>query len=364
MERSEVLKTLTFSDGNPVEVDLPLSCIIKQIIVDIWGSVVATYTGSPVAYPTNIMDILIPNISVMLSNGRTPKSIRPATAHLFNQLMAGVPRIRRATTGAAAYALPKAVDVDAAFTYPTSTQYATFFESLVINFEVPPKLALNGSATYLNLYGETYASLKFQCGSFANMEGTGVSVAYSATAVYIDTTLITVNENPNKAKLDFRESTKAEQFSAAVSNFMTKIPTGKRLIGIGILAESNMSNTGSVETLHKLSNIALTDLRFFVNTDRVEKTTTFLRLQAENRIKNGINAAFSSNVSPFDGYAFLNFLEGKDLATSLDLRTGKGVADAYLEITTGAARAAAPFLTYPIKATMHIYELADIPKQL
>lgn len=364
MERSQILQTKQFLDGQPVVLDLPLSCIIKRIVIDLYGSIQCTFSGSPVAYPTNIMDILLTNISVNLGSGRTVKSIRPATAQLFNLLAYKQPRVRRATTGAAAYSLPKSIDVDAAFTYPTSTQYASFIESLIMNFEVPESIALNGAACYLNLFKETQANITFQCGTASGLEGTGVSVTYANANIFIDTTIITVNDSANKEKLDFRETVKRETISAQTNNQLIKLPTGQKLIGLGILVESNISSAGSVESFKNLNNRALKELRVFKNTDQIERSIDFLRQQFENRVKYGINAPFASNVSPFDGYIYINFLENRDLSTALDLRTSKGIADAYLEITTAAARAAAPFITYPLTISVHIYELAEVPKPM
>lgn len=360
MEQSRKLTTKQWLSGQPVTVDLPISTIIKKIQIDLYGSVQATYSsGSPVAYPTNIMDILLPNISVVVDGSRTVKSIRPYMTKLFNFITSKINPIRRATTGSAAYALPKAVTVDAAFIFPTSTQYATFIESMIINFECPSELALNGQATYLNIFGKASAEIRFQCGDFANMEGSGVSVTYANINVYIDTTIVTVDLDPNTKFLDLRETVRKATYTSQVNNSLEDLPKGNKLVALGLLFESNMSNTGSVEAYHALNNIAGGDLKVIVNGTRIEKASDFLRLQNETRSRFGVNSSFASNVSPLDGYCMINFLENRDLASALDLRQEAGVVDAKLDVTTAVARAAAPYLTYPIQLSMHTIEVAN-----
>lgn len=364
MERIRLLESKSFANGQPLSIAMPRDTVAKHLKLTLSGSVQCSYSGSPAAFPTNTLDVLLQRAEVVINGSRTVVSTRPWMARMFNFLSSGVAPERRHTTGSAAYAVPRGVDVDAGFTFPTSTQYATLTESVIIPFGMPDKLAVNGGMTYLDLResrGVSTAELKLSCGSLASLEGssTTVVVTYANINLTFDVELLEADifAMGDFKFMDLKQSYSSYQLSAAATDYEITLNRGNKLAGIGILCETNLGSTGSVEAVKKLSNLGLTKIKLLVNGSRIVKSTDFLSLQNENRMKLGVNAAFASNVSPFDGYAYMNLLEDFNLLTALDL---SAVDSVKLQISTRAASGSAPYITYPLGIGIQTYEVANV----
>src|SRR5262249_1750116 len=138
---------------------------------------------------------------------------------------------------------------------------------------------------------------------------------------------------------DWRQTTKQLTFSAQVTLNPIDINRGNKLQGLMMLTRDGAAGSTTTASGKLASNLVVTNYSLMVNGQSIIKAGDFKQLQAENRIRFGISAAFGSNVSRFDGVAYLDMLsdDGRgDLESALDVRPPK-VDNVQLFVDTNTA---------------------------
>jgi hypothetical protein len=323
-ERQRVLQALVFAESQQLSRELPRDTVLKSIQLRLSGSVVTTFaSGTPVADARSTFDNLITRIDVTVGGSRVVKSVRPHMMRM-QQLFATSLLGERRSSAAAAAATGNFPTVDAGFTYGTTTQTTTAAETIYVPFEmIYAEIGMGRESTWLNLKGAPSAELKLTTAAFAALLGFGntAPVSYSASTFVID--IVTTEAQDVPASIffsDWKQTLKNVQFSAETSDATIDLNKGNKLTGIQLFATDGAAGTATTASGKMASNLALTKLNLKVNGQTDIKSTTFLQLQSENRMRYGINAPMGSNVSLIDGVAHMNMLARKDLTTALDCR--------------------------------------------
>lgn len=323
-ERQRKLQQLTFSENTILSRDLPRDTCLKHLQFRLSGSVVTTFgSGTPVADSFGTFDNLISRIDVIVNGSRTVKNVRP---HLMNiqQVLTSVVRAERASSAGAAAATDNYPTADAGFTYGTTTQITTVRETVLVSFE--NVYARQGKdQTWLNLKGVASAETRLTCGAFTSLLGFGntAPVAYSSSTFAIDILTIEAQDVPSNILFsDWKQTTKEISFSAQVTDFAIDINRGNKLQALMMLARNGAAGSATTATGKLPTNLVVTDLALMVNGQMIIKKTDFKSLHAEMRARFGVSAPLASNVSSFDGVAYLDLLsdDGRgDLNTALDV---------------------------------------------
>lgn len=351
-ERQRKLQQLSFAPSQILSRDLPRDTVLKRLVLRLSGAVQTTYaSGSPVADQLSTFDSLIPRVDVIVNGNRTVKSVKPFIMAQMQMLASTVLGERKSSAAAAALNPPNPT-VDAGFTFGTTTQYTTVAETIEIAFE--DRLAMVGSeSTYLNLKGVASAELKLTCASFSSVQRVDDTspVVYGNSTLAVDIVTKEAQDiDPFTAFADLKETTKAVQFSAQVTESVVELNRGNFLRGIFFMVRDGSSTK-------PLANNAVTDIKLVLNGQNVIKATTFQALQAENRAYFGMNAPFGSNVSRYDGCAYLDLLRNGIMATALDVRPVAGVDNVQLLLSTAASGAGATYSSFPVEVTIMTQEI-------
>lgn len=319
-ERQRRLADVRFQESTTLTRDLPRDTVLKFLQLRLSGSVVTTYaSGTPVADAESIFDNLVSRIDIVVNGSRTVKNVRP---HLMSmqQLMAAKINGERKASAAAAAAAGNNPTVDGGFVYGTTTQTTTVAESILIPFENIMAPGLGKEATWLNLKGVASAEIRFSTKAFSALRGFGntAPVVYSADTFIIEIQTIEAQDVPSdKYFSDFKQTTKEEAFSSETTGRLIDINRGNLLQGIMMFAKDGAAGSATTATGKVASNLLITDLSLKINGQVDIKTTNFLALQAENKNKWGLNIPNLSNVSRFDGVAYLDMLRDGDITTAL-----------------------------------------------
>jgi hypothetical protein len=354
--------TLTYQESSTQTMRIPTDSFIEYIDILIFGTVTTTFgSGTPVSAPTAFLDIMIPAITVR-ANNRTVKSIRPYMMRMYNTLCMGITPRRAASAGAAAAPITDNVTADARWAWGTTGQYTSALESIQIPFAVPRKIAENGLSTLLKTKGLSNAELVFDMGAMAplNTETDQASVVvYTNKNFTIDVIASEIDLPEGTPTMDFTQTTYTDQIPSQATLRQLQLSRGNILLGFGMLVETNTGGTDSVDVKNNLSNTGVTAFGLQVNgnTYPLDPATRFSQKQNEMFKRFGISAAFTTNVSQLDGYTYVDFVSDRNINAGLDLRLANSI---YLLFTTAAARAAAPFLTYPFKVTVDVHEVRTI----
>jgi hypothetical protein len=359
-----LIEVKSISSDNPAKqtVKLTKACYYHSFDILFNGSVITTFSGSPVLKPTGILDNICTEISVKVNND-VVKSVRPWMVSRFNFLCSGKKPTARSSAAAAAVAPIDNITAESYGAIGTTGQCTSFISGLRIPFTHP--LALDGDATALRtmpINGDiSSAELNFIFQSWQNIEGTSTPIVIAYTSYNYSISVIGVEyaDYPANSKPHtFYQTSRIEQISAQVTQKKFDIQTGYRLLGIAILCESNLTPTGSVEVAKKLSNIGIKNIGLVVNgkTYPLDATATFIQKQSEMLDSKRVDARYVSNAMEFEGYLYLDFMAGKSIYSGLDLRNA---ATCQLIITTNAAVAATPYLTYPLAITIEEHHLRE-----
>ena len=322
-ETQRKLQQVLVQENVTVSRDLPRDTVLKQLNLRLSGAIQTTFaSGTPVADALASFDNICPRIDVIINGSRVVKSVRPYMMRMQSLLATGHPSERLSSAGAAAVLKPT---VNAGFTYGTTTQYTTVAETIIIPFACIMS-EVGGDSTYLNLKGVASAEIKFSFGSFMGFRAFGntAPLAFANSTLAIDITTVENQSIPaNLDFSDFKQTTKELTFNAETRDSAQEINRGNFLIGVNFLCRDGAAGTATTASGKLLSNNVLSDIKLVLNGQRNVKVTTWFELQAEMQSRYGLNAGYSGNVSPIDGFAYLNMLEGKgfgQLATALDVR--------------------------------------------
>jgi len=324
-ERQRKLQQLTFAENQLLTRDLPRDTVLKSLFIRLSGSVVTTFaSGTPVADAQSTMDNIISRIDVIVNGNRTVKNVRPHLLHM-QQLLATQIQGERKASAAAAAATGNNPTADGGFTYGTTTQISTVAETVYLPFE-NIMCAEGQESTWLNLKGVSSAEIRFTCAAFAQLLGFGntAPVVFSSSTFVID---ITTNEAQNVPPevyfSDWRQTTKELTFSAQTSESVVDLNRGNLLQGVMFFTKSGAAGSSTTATGKLASNLVLNAIKLILNGNAIIKSTSFLELQAENRNRWGVSAAYASNVSRMDGVAYLDLLVKGRLSSALDVRPSK-----------------------------------------
>lgn len=320
-ERQRQLQPLDFQPSSVFTRELPRDTILKYLQLRLTGSLVTTFTGTPVADAQSIFDNLIANISVSVNGSRTIKSVRPHLMAMQQLMATSQTNERKASAAAAAVINPVA---DAGFVYGVTTNTTSFAESILIAFE--NIMAKTGKeSTWLNLKGVASAEIRFASRAYLSLTGFGntapVTYAVGSQPIAIGIQTIEAQDvEPTTYFSDFKQTTKEEAFTAQATGKLIDLNRGNYLQGIMFFAQDGAAGSATTATGKLASNLLLTNIKLKINGQVDIKSTTFLQLQAENRNKNGLIAPYGAGVSRLDGVAYLDLLRDGDILTALDVR--------------------------------------------
>lgn len=312
---SRVLPSQSFQAGSTISVDVPRDSVFKYLQVSLVGSVVTTFaSGTPVADNQSTMNNLINYIDIIANGSFTIKNVTPWMMRTQQLLATGNQGERKASAGAAAAAPVYNVTADSKFTYGTTGQITSVVESIIIPFE--NSLAGAGRmGTLWDTRGLASAEMRFSTAAFSSLLGFGntAPVVYSASTLQIQIETIETQDVPLNVYFSaYKQTTKQINISAQVTDNLVDINRGNYLQGLMFEAHDGASGTTTTATGRVLSNSLLTDIKLIINGSRYVQNTNFNRLQSKNRNRYGLNAAFASNVSVFDGMAYLDLLTPKN----------------------------------------------------
>lgn len=321
-ERQRKLQALTFQENQILSRDLPRDTVLKEIQLRLSGSVITTFgSGTPVADAQAAFDNIIPRIDVIVGGSRTVKSVRPhllRAQQLFSTTVLG----ERRASAAAAAATDNFPTVDAGFTYGTTTQVTTCAESILLSFAmVYAEVGMGRESTWLNLKGVSSAELRLTCAAFSSLLGFAntAPVVFTGSTFIIDIICIEAQDVPAEIVFsDWKQTTKELTFSAQTTDYAIDINRGNKLSGLMLFTKDGAAGSTTTASGKLASNLVLTKLALTVNGQSQVKVTDFKALQAENRMRYGVNAPMASNVSFLDGIAHMNMLARQDISTALD----------------------------------------------
>lgn len=337
---NRTLQSKTFVPSSTIAVDIPRDSVFKHLQVRISGAITTTYgSGTPVAENRSPMANLINYMNVVSNGSFTIKNVMPWMLAIQSLIATAQFPVRKASAGASA------VDptADSKFVYGTTGQITSIVQSVLISFE--NVLAGDGRMeTLFDTRGLASAELNFQTGAYAALLGFGntAPVVFSDSTIQIQTTTIESQNIPNNIYFSaWKQTTKQKSFTAQTNDELVDINRGNFLQGILLEVHDGASGTTTSASGKVLSNSLLTNLKLIINGSLYIKNDTFNNIQDSNRNRYGINAAFSGNVSLYDGMCYMDLLtpaKGEKfgaLNTAQDLRA-PNVDACQLSISTSA----------------------------
>jgi len=334
-ERQRRLQPITFVENQQIVRNLPLDTVLKGIQLRLSGSVVTTFaSGTPVADALSTFDNIIPRIDVTVGGSRVVKSVRPYALRMQQLFVTKILAERKASAGASA-ALGNNPTADSGFTYGTTTQITTAAETVYLSFEhVYCESGKGLEETRLNLKGQPSAELKLTCASFSTLLGFGntAPVVYTSSTFVVEIVTVEAQEVPmNWQGADWRQSTRELSFAGEQANVSIDLPRGQLLSGIMFITRDGAAGSATTATGKLLKNLILTNISLRLNGQSEVKSTTFLSLQAENRVRYGVNAPHASNVSLLDGVAHMNLIQNGDIRTALNVMDNSAQPQLYVD---------------------------------
>lgn len=336
-ESSRKLATQAFAPSSIMTFRLPEDTTLRALQIRLSGSIITTFaSGTPVADDFGMLDDLISSIQVRVGGSDAIKTIVPRMAS-FHQMLANKKRGERKASAAAAEATALDVTADvSAFPYGTTTQVTTVAEALTIYFECI--LADYGQErTWLNLRGVVGSDLILSTKAYSNLLGYGntAPVVYSGSTLNIDVKLIEARTVEQGRLFDvWKETFQIEPFAAAAANRVIKLNPGQKIIGISLMARDGAAGSTTTATGKIQSDKLVDQIKLTLNGSYTPRNETWAELQSDNRNRFGVNAPYVSNKSDLQGFAYIDLLQFRALATALDARTLDSVQ---LEISTKSA---------------------------
>lgn len=360
-ERQRVLQQLTFSPSAIISRDLPRDTVLKHLLFRLSGSIVTTFaSGTPIADALSTLDNLVARIDIVVNGSRTVKNVRPHLMHM-QQMLTTLIQGERAASAAAAAATDNYPTSDGSFSYGTTGQISTVRESVLVSFE-NVYARIGKESTWLNLKGVASAEARLTCGAYASLLGFAntAPVVYTSSTFAIDVITIEAADVPASMPFaDWKQTTKELTFAAQTTDYAIDINRGNKLQAIMLFSKNGAAGSTTTASGKLASNLVMTNMTLLVNGSRIIKKTDFKSLQAENRIRFGINAPFAANVARTDGMAYLDLLsdDGRgDLNTALDVRP-PGVDNVQLMVSTNTS--ANTDYTNPVSLTLMTEEIVQ-----
>jgi hypothetical protein len=327
-EGKRKLRSLAFAPSSTLSLEIPTDTVVKRMNIRFSGNVVTTFgSGTPVASAFSTVDDLVSNVRLVVDGSTTIKSTRPYMQQQIQLLTTGQLGERKSSAGAAAASFNNPT-ADGGFSYGTTTQVTTVAESFDLMFEIPFARKEDKYVALLNLKGRSTCELVFSTRAYSALLGFGntAPVVFSADDFDFDVTLIEDRSIPKEMPfLDYIQSLQSYQYSSSGSDFRVKLPVSQYLLALSLLTRDGAAGSATTATGKLANSNVMGKVQIAVNGTNIIQQTTFQSLQAENRARWGINAAFASNVSRFDGWAFMDLLQDGKVASALDCRKSIGV---------------------------------------
>lgn len=331
-ETSRSLAALAYSSGQLVTGDLPPDTVLRALSLRLSGSVVATYSSTPLAKETSTLSDLLNSISVEINGRSIIKNVYPHILHM-HYLLARKIQGERKCSAAAAAAYNNNPTVDAGFTFPTSTQVATVAETVVVPFEMI-FCQVGAEKSWLDLRGTSSAVLKLSCAAITNLDKT-TNATFSSISFSFQPVTLEVKDWPVQPEIwDWKETYKVQQFAAAATDTWVDLPAGNLYAALSMFVRQDAAGAGADAVSFKPGNNTVRQIRIRLN-GREILSTTFQDLQAQNRIRFGVQAPFATNQSRLDGFAMINFLT-KDLWSAALDTSRSGVNSFQVGLTVAA----------------------------
>lgn len=358
-EGKRKLKSLDFAASSTLSLDIPCDTVLKRMEIRFSGNVTTTYaSGTPVADAFSTVDNLVSNVRLVVDGSTTVKSSRPYMQQQLQLLTSGVLAERKSSAGASAAAFNNPT-ADAGFTYGTTTQITTVAESFSLFFEIPFARMEDKYVALLNLKGRSTCELTFATAAYSALLGFGntAPVVYSADDFALDVTLVEDRSIPKtQVFMDYVQSNQKFNYSSSGSDFRIKLPVSQYLMALSILTRDGAAGSATTATGKLANSNVMGKVQIQVNGTSVIQDTTFAALQAQNRAKWGLLAAFASNVSRLDGWAFMDLLQDGRVDSALDCRRSIGVDNVELVFDLNGSPIS---YTNPVTVDVETHELRE-----
>ena len=361
-ETSRQLPDMSTTGGSgSTQVDIPKDTVIKRLNIRVVAYTVTTYaSGSPIGHSEGIGRLLA-RVEVVAEGSRTIKSVYSYHQRMINFLVRGdLPERAYLENGSNTRLATKESENGAAFVYGSTTQNLLLNESFDICFENPWAYSENDKmASLFNTKGLSSAILKATWNDISNIqrdESSPVSITYSSSDVSLKSSIIEAQSIPAEQQFfDHKESFATETFSGQTTRRQIKLSTGNLFCGIAFLVRNGDANK-------LLSDVALTDIELRINGQRVLAQTNMLQLQQRMRARLGLRAPKTTGAHNLKGFAYLNLLNGGQIASALNTAKSAGVdtLDLYVSTASSSGNDAATY-TNPVELAYQTVELAAPP---
>jgi hypothetical protein len=358
-EKQRFIKSVKVEPSTLLTADLNKDTVNKLILLRLTGSIRTTFgSGTPVGNVLGAMDSLISNIQVVVNGNRTVKSVRPHMMAMQN-LLAQKNDVVRLSSAQAAALPPKAMPtITGPFVFGTTTQFTSVYETLAISFEnvLAP---IGKESTWLNLKGVSSAVVNINTKAYSSFQGVGntAPVVYDQSSLYIDIFSVEAQDVPSNTNFSDWKQTTTQRVYKGQQTDQIELEKGNFLQGVMMFCQDGAAGTATTATGKLPTNLLLDEINLKLNGYSDIKTTDFAQLQSENKTRFGINAPLVSNVSRFDGVAYLDLLRDGDISSALDCRAPL-VDQVYLNIST---RDAADGISYTNEASLTVMQNQIVP---
>jgi hypothetical protein len=306
--RTEFQERQSFAEGKTIPFRYPLGTVSKRFLLTVRGYFQVTYTSAPTFDEAGFLGRLIQRIDV-LDGGTTIKSIDPTLARKLSHLINGKPFRRRYATSASAptttVMTTEAALAGAPMTCPATTQYISFEEELVVDFEDPLAYAYGKQLTLWNTKGKNNCRVNVVCSTLKNLEEAGGSsdCAYTNSNITMSITPIDVPyivEDPKSPFWVLKETLIPFRIPAGSQDYGFDLPTGGLIIGAGLLVRNSANSK-------KLSDTAVKNWKILANNSHYLLNADFRELQGINVDEFGCaDNLMASGRHSLQGFAYYN----------------------------------------------------------
>ena len=338
-ESRRLLSTVNYASNTNVVLEIPRDSSYKRMSLLSRFACTATYaSGSPTISPFGALARLMPNFTLVADGYRNVKVLDIYMQRCMNALAWGTFPRRARNTGASltgTNTIPATEHYAGTIAYGSTTQDIVYMEQVGIDFEVPRFLHGIGRQ-FSQLYARNLQSLTatFGFGDVTSLQTTGVAAPVVYTNVSLAITPVMIEDrfaDINSGAFDFNEFVVRRTYSSAQSNAQILLSAGNKLLGVGIMAQNG-------DSALSLSDVVLTNINLFTNGVNPIVKDTFLSLQSDNKMRQGISDdQFASSLHAMTGFAHINLVKDSDIRSGLATDLASGISTVELQVDTGAA---------------------------
>ncbi|KYG65272.1 hypothetical protein AZI87_12005 [Bdellovibrio bacteriovorus] len=329
------------------------TCLVG-IHINIKGSFVHNFTGTPSFRAEGAMDSLINYIEFVDDRQGQVKYLRPHFLHMQQISAMGTPSRRLFSVGATENLFPT---TEGAPQPGTTGQVVSIDESVYLPFEhvyCEPG-GFGRETTYFNTRRSTSTVLKFHCGNMARLvANAGGGITFANQKFTIQVSYVERTDFPENVVFDlWRQIQKSEPFSGQVFDKEIEVNTGTKLSGLALYTVDGSAAKAATNKL--IRKLALQK-----NSRGAEQEIGFNTLQDANRIEYGIEPKWVNGANRMDGFAHLTQISRRDMATALDTSKEGGTSTLKLKIDTNDSS----LVDYTSPATLYIVTEEVVPPKV